>query len=191
MDIDLTKIAAFETPPEFAAWLAGNHATANELWLKMYRKSSGVASVTWEQAVIEALAWGWIDGLKKSGDEQSWFQRFTPRKPKSLWSQKNRTHAERLIAEGRMQEAGMRAVNEAKADGRWQAAYATGSEIEIPQDFLAELQKYEKAEAAYGALNRSRLFAIYYRLHTAKTELTRQRRMARIINDLATKGTID
>lgn len=169
----------FATPQDWRAWLEANHATATEAVLKLYKKASGIPSITWEEAVIEALAFGWIDGVKRPGDDQHWLQRFTPRKPRSGWSQKNRAHAERLIAEGRMAPAGLAQVQAAKADGRWDAAYAGGKEAQVPQDFLDALTP--AAAATYQTLNAQNRFAIYYRLTTAKRPETRAKRMADFI----------
>lgn len=184
MDVDETKVQSFETPEDFAAWLATNHARETELWLKIHKKGTGVASVNWEQAVVEALAWGWIDGIKKSNDDKSWFQRFTPRRAKSPWSKKNRGHAERLIAEGRMQAPGRARVDAAMADGRWDAAYAGSAEMEIPADFIEALESNPQAKTTFDVLNKANLFAIYHRLLTAKKPETRARRMAKIIETL-------
>lgn len=181
MDIAAENIEAFETPESFANWLAAHHAHKKELWLKIYKKQSGLPSVTWEEAVIEAIAYGWIDGLKKSNDEQSWYQRFTPRKPKANWSQKNRAHAEKLIAEGRMQAAGLAHVEAAKADGRWDTAYAGSAELTIPEDFLAAVKADATAQATFDGLKRAQLFAIYYRLHDVKTPDGRARRFAKML----------
>lgn len=121
------RIKAFQTPAKFYAWLEDHHATETELWLKIYTKSSGLKTITWQEAVIEALCWGWIDGIKKPLDEKSYLQRFTPRRAKSTWSKRNREHVERLLAQNRMREPGLLHVREAKADGRWDAAYPPSS----------------------------------------------------------------
>ncbi len=176
---------SFATPEDLAQWLAAHHAGRQELWIRLFRVKSGIPSVTWEQAVIEALAWGWVDGVKKSLDEQSWLQRFTPRRAKSKWSQKNRGHAERLIAEGHMQPAGLAQVEAARADGRWDEAYAGQSGFELPADFLSELEKDPAAKAHFETLSRQNLFAIYYRLHTVKRVETRQRKIETFIAMLA------
>lgn len=166
----------FATPQAWRAWLEANHATAPEAVLKLYKKASGILSITWEEAVIEALAFGWIDGVKRPGDDQHWLQRFTPRKPRSAWSQKNRAHVEKLIAEGRMTPAGLKQVEAAKADGRWGAAYAGGKDAQVPQDFLDALTP--AATATYKTLNAQNRFALYYRLTTAKRPETRAKRIA-------------
>lgn len=168
----------FRDAADWGDWLAANHATEAEALVRLFKVSSGVPSITWEQAVIEALAWGWIDGVKRSLDETSWVQRFTPRRAKSVWSQKNREHTERLMASGRMQAPGLAQVEAAKADGRWDAAYA-GKDFVVPPDFLAALAAASAvAQAQYAALNRKNLFAIYYRLTTAKRAETRAKRVA-------------
>lgn len=172
----LATICAFEDSEAFAHWLTTHHQSENELWLKVYKKASGKKSITWNEAVIEALCWGWIDGIRKSLDAEAYLQRFTPRRPRSLWSKRNREHVEKLIATGRMQTAGMEQVKAAQADGRWESAYAPASEMEVPADFLAALETRPKAKAFFETLNRQNHFAIYYRLHTAKRAETRKKR---------------
>jgi uncharacterized protein YdeI (YjbR/CyaY-like superfamily) len=179
----LTDPIPFPTPQDWRAWLETHHATATEAVLKLYKKASGIPSITWEEAVIEALAFGWIDGVKRSGDDVHWLQRFTPRKPRSAWSQKNRAHVERLINDGRMTPAGLAQVNTAKADGRWDAAYAGGKDAQVPQDFLDALTP--EAALVYKTLNARNRFAIYYRLTSAKRPETRAKRVADIIAMLA------
>jgi len=175
----------FATRDDLEAWLSEHHATQTELWVKVYKKDSGIPSVTWEDCVIAALAWGWIDGVKNALDDTAWLQRLTPRKPRSNWSKKNVAHAEKLIAEGRMQPAGMAHVEAARADGRWDAAYAASSEMEIPEDFLDALKKDKTAKATFDGLTKSHLFAIYYRLHSAKRPETREKRKAAMLERLA------
>jgi uncharacterized protein YdeI (YjbR/CyaY-like superfamily) len=175
----LTEPLPFATPQDWRAWLEANHATETQAVLKLYKTASGIPSITWEEAVIEALAFGWIDGVKRPGDDQHWLQRFTPRKPRSAWSQKNRAHVEKLIAEGRMTHAGLKQVEAAKADGRWDAAYAGGKDAQVPQDFLDALTP--AAATTYATLNAHNRFAIYYRLTTAKRPETRAKRMADFI----------
>jgi uncharacterized protein YdeI (YjbR/CyaY-like superfamily) len=176
---------AFATPAHLDAWLAHHHANERELWVRIYKKGSGTPSVDWNDCVIVALVWGWIDGHKKPLDAASFLQRMTPRRPKSSWSKRNREHAERLIAAGRMQPAGLVHVEAARADGRWDAAYAGSAEMVIPEDFLAQLRKVPAAERCFDGLDRRNLFAIYHRLHTAKRPETRAKRIADIIAKLA------
>ena len=133
---DPAKVMTFSLPIDLGRWLKVNHATESELWVKIFKKGTGIPSVTWDEVVIESLCWGWIDGVKKSLDAQAYVQRITPRKARSNWSKRNREHAERLISEGRMKGPGLVHVSSAKADGRWENAYAT-SEMEVPADSLA------------------------------------------------------
>lgn len=185
MDIVAARIHAFATPVDFGNWLAKYHVQESEIWLKIHKKSSGIVSVSWAEAVVEALAWGWIDGIKKSNDENSWFQRFTPRKPKSSWSKKNRDHAEKLIADGRMQAAGLRTVVAAQSDGRWESAYAGSSGMEFPKAFLAAIASNAAAKKTFDGLNRTQLYVIYHRLQTVKKEDTRQNLMRKVIEVLS------
>jgi len=166
-------------------WLAANHASAPELWMRIYKKGSGVASVTWAEAVPEMLCWGWIDGMSKSRGPDVYVQRFTPRRPRSNWSQVNVAHVERLIAEGRMQPAGLAEVEAAKADGRWERAYAGQGDFEMPAAFLAALKANPAAAAFYETLDRQNRFAIYHRLATVKREETRARKIAGFVAQLA------
>jgi uncharacterized protein YdeI (YjbR/CyaY-like superfamily) len=179
----LTGPIPFATPQDWRAWLDAHHATTPEVTLKLYRKASGTPSITWEEAVIEALAFGWIDSTKRPGGPDHWLQRFSPRKPRSGWSQKNRAHVDKLIAEGRMAPAGLKQVEAAKADGRWDAAYAGGKDAQVPQDFLDALTP--DAVRAYETLNAQNRFAIYYRLTTAKRPETRAKRIADFVAMLA------
>lgn len=176
---------AFKTPAELEKWLAANHKTETELWVRMFKKGSGTPSVDWNDCVIAALSWGWIDGIRKSHDEVSFIQRFTPRRAKSSWSKKNRDHAERLISEGRMQPSGLAHVEAARKDGRWDNAYAGSADMVIPEDFLAALKKSAAAKKFYDTLNRQNLFVIYHRLHSAKREDTRKKRIADMVARLA------
>lgn len=178
---DKTRIHAFEDSAAFRDWLAVNHDSQLELWLKIFKKGSGQKSINWEEAVIEALCWGWIDGVKKTFDENAYLQRFTPRRKGSNWSQRNREHVERLITEGRMEEPGMRQVHAAQADGRWEAAYAPASEMTVPDDFLAALAERPAAKEFFETLNRQNLYAIVYRLQTAKKAETRQKLIEKFV----------
>lgn len=174
---DQSRIIPFENAEAFRAWLADNHAGQPEVWVKMFKKSSGRTSIDWQAAVVEALCWGWIDGVRKSLDDTAFLQRFTPRGPRSNWSKRNREHVERLIAEKRMEESGLAQVRAAQADGRWDAAYAPPSEMTVPDDFLAELEKSPAAKAFFETLNRQNRYAIGYRLATARKPETRRRRL--------------
>lgn len=179
-----SRMHAFESPAAFRDWLEVNHASERELWLKIFKKDSGQKTISWSEAVVEALCWGWIDGVKKSFDDKAYLQRFTPRRKGSIWSKRNREHVERLIAEGRMQEAGMKHVLAAQSDGRWEAAYAPASEMTVPDDFLGALEERPDAKAFFETLNRQNLYAIAYRLRTAKKPETRQNRFDKLLRML-------
>jgi uncharacterized protein YdeI (YjbR/CyaY-like superfamily) len=153
--INTDAVRSFADPAALRAWLAEHHATVDELWLKMYKKSSGIPSVTWEEVVLEALCWGWIDGIRKTLDAESFVQRLTPRRARSVWSQRNCEHVERLIAAGRMQPPGLAVVEEAKADGRWDKAYAPASTMTLPEDFLVTVYRAPRSlKPASGVWNR-------------------------------------
>ncbi|HEX8583710.1 MAG TPA: YdeI/OmpD-associated family protein [Allosphingosinicella sp.] len=184
MDAPETHALAFSDAPALRQWLTDHHQSESQLWVRIYKAGSGRASVTWDDCVIEAIRFGWIDGQKRSLDQHSYLQRLTPRKPRSSWSARNCEHAARLIAEGAMAPAGLAQVDAAKADGRWQNAYAGQAAMSIPQDFLGALDALPAAKAFFETLNRANLYAIYYRLHTAKRPETRARRMAQILEQL-------
>ncbi len=176
---------AFETRDAFDDWLKRNHDKQTELWVRIYKKASGKRSVDWGDCVVAALAWGWIDGQRKSLDEASFMQRFTPRRPRSSWSKKNCSLAEGLIADGRMHAPGLAQVEAARRDGRWERAYAGSAEMTIPDDFLAALKKSAAAKKFYATLDRRNLFAIYHRVHNAKKPETRTKRIKAIVDQLA------
>ncbi len=181
MEIDLTRVKTFKTPDEFGQWLALHHANSTELWVKIFKKQSGQQSITWDECVIEAIAWGWIDGIKKSVDATAYMQRLTPRKASSNWSTRNKGHAQQLIASNRMKAAGQHMVDLAKSNGRWDAAYTGQAEMQLPADFLHALNEQPTAKAVFETLNRANVFSIYHRLQTAKRAETRQVRMEKII----------
>lgn len=181
--LDPEKIISFPTPTDLGLWLKANHDTQNELWVKIFKKAAKVPSVTWDDVVIESLCWGWIDGIKKSIDDQAYLQRITPRKARSSWSKRNREHAERLINEGLMTEFGLAHVQAAKADGRWDNAYSV-SEMKVPADFLAALEHKPKAKQFFETLNKSSLYVIAYGLISAKKAETRQRRFDKFMDML-------
>jgi len=180
---DQASAMTFSTPKDLGLWLKVNHATENELWVKIFKKKTGIPSVTWDDVVVEALCWGWIDGVKKPIDAQAYFQRITPRKARSKWSKRNRAHADRLISEGRMMKPGLVQINAAKADGRWENAY-TASEMEVPADFLAALERMPKAKQFFATLDKSSRYTIAYGLTSAKKPETRKRRFAKFMNML-------
>ena len=127
---------SFPSSRDFRRWLTANHSQSDGIWLRIYKKDSGVATVSYAEALDQALCFGWIDGQKQPYDKRSWLQKFTPRRPKSGWSKNNTRHAERLMKSGDMAAAGLKQVNAAKADGRWQAAYESFSNARVPDDFL-------------------------------------------------------
>lgn len=178
------KAFEFASSPDFRAWLAENHGSSDGILLRIYKKDSGIPTVTYAEALDQALCFGWIDGQKQSYDEKSWLQKFTPRRPKSGWSKNNTEHAERLIKSGEMTPAGLKEVEAAKADGRWNAAYDSFSKATVPDDFLKELARNKKAMAFFETLNNTYIYAIAYRLQTAKKPETRARRMQAIIEKL-------
>jgi len=180
---DLARTMTFTMPKDLGEWLKLNHAAESELWVKIFKKKTGIPSVTWDDVVIESLCWGWIDGVKKSIDDQAYFQRITPRKARSNWSKRNREHAERLISEGRMKKSGLVHVHAAKADGRWENAYAA-SEAKVPADFLAALDGNLEAKRFFETLNKSSRYAIAYGLTSAKKPETRQRRFEKFMDML-------
>lgn len=174
-------VIAFASAAEFRHWLTQHHAGHPGLWLKLAKKASGIASVTYAEALEEALCVGWIDGLRKRHDATSFLQKFTRRGPRSVWSKINTGHVERLTREGRMQPAGHAAVQAARADGRWAKAYASSRSAEVPADFLAALGRHKKARAFFDTLKQANRFAIYYRLNDAKKPETRQRRLEQFV----------
>jgi uncharacterized protein YdeI (YjbR/CyaY-like superfamily) len=175
------KIVEFVDQAVFRVWLAKNGKDVPGIWLRIYKKDSEVATVTYAQAVDEALCYGWIDGQKKSYDELSFLQKFTPRRARSMWSKTNIANVERLTSAGLMTDAGLQQVHSAQADGRWAAAYDKPSEMQVPKFFLDMLKQHPKALAFYKELNKANIYAITWRLQTAKTEATRQKRAEKLI----------
>lgn len=173
-------LRAFKTAAAFEKWLRANQA-APGIRLHFYKKDSGKASVRYAEAVEVALCYGWIDGMAKGIDENSYEQRFTPRRAKSIWSKINVDRVTKLIESGRMQERGLKEINAAKADGRWEAAYDSPSTSKVPDDFLKQLAKHPKAKKFFLSLNKTNTFAITWRLQTAKKPETREKRMQQII----------
>lgn len=174
-------VIAFRSQKAFETWLKKHHAKHDGFWMQLYKKASREKSITYAEAVESALCYGWIDGQKKTYDEASWLQGFTPRRKRSGWSLVNVGHAERLITEGRMQAAGLAQMEAAKADGRWERAYPSSSTFVMPEDFLAALAKHKKAKAFYDTLPKSSTYAIAYHLITAKKPETRAKRMKEFV----------
>jgi uncharacterized protein YdeI (YjbR/CyaY-like superfamily) len=181
MDYELLE---FPTQAALRTWYLENAATCPGIWLKVYKKHSGIQTVTINEALDQALCFGWIDGQRKSFDEHAYLQKYTPRRPRSLWSKRNIEHVTRLTEAGLITPAGQEQIDKAKADGRWAAAYDAQSTMETPDYFLKELSRHPKAEAFFSTLNRSNKFAIIWRLQTAKTEATRNKRIEQFITML-------
>ena len=173
--------------------MKANHAREDELWLKIHKKDSGLPTVTAAQALDVALCWGWIDGIRKPLDERSFLQRYTPRRPRSIWSQVNRDHVARLTAAGRMTPHGQRQVDAAKADGRWDAAYApirSASASSVPDDLRAAIEANPRALRTFRTLTRQNLFALTFRTNNMKTPAGRARKIAALVDMLARGETI-
>lgn len=179
-----TPIVAFSSQQEWQDWLAANHAAAPALWLKLAKKGSGQETVTYDEAVETALCYGWIDSQKRAFDEAFWLQRFTPRKPRSIWSKVNCAKAEELIADGQMQPAGLAAVEQAKANGQWEAAYDSQSTAAVPDDLQTALEQNPDALAFFATLNSSNRYAILHRVMTARKPETRARRIGQLVEML-------
>lgn len=175
----------FATPEDWQRWLHAHHATSPGLWVKLAKAASGIESITYAQALDGALCYGWIDGQKASFDADWFLQRFTPRRRGSKWSEINRTKVEQLIAAGRMQPAGLAEVEAARADGRMDAAYASASVAQVPEDFAAALAARPEAEACFAGLKNAQRFTFLYRVQTAKRAETRARKIAEFVELLA------
>jgi uncharacterized protein YdeI (YjbR/CyaY-like superfamily) len=190
---DPGRIRSFPTETAFAAWMKLNHARETELWLKIHKKNSGLRTVTPAQALDVALCWGWIDGIRKSFDGQSFLQRYTPRRARSIWSQINREHVARLTAAGRMTPYGQRQVDTARADGRWDAAYApirSATEATVPLDLRVAIEANPRARKTFRTLGRLNLFALAFRTNNMKTPAGRARKIASLVGMLARGETI-
>jgi uncharacterized protein YdeI (YjbR/CyaY-like superfamily) len=172
---------AFASAAEWEAWLREHHASVAGVWIRFARKGSGIASVTYMEALQEALRFGWIDGQARGVDDSWYEQRFTPRRPRSIWSKRNRGFAEALIEAGRMEPAGLREVERAKADGRWDAAYDAPSTASVPDDLRAALDAAPEAAAFFATLSSQNRYAILHRIQTAKKPETRARRIERFV----------
>ena len=190
---DEHKIRSFRTGAAFEKWLAANHAHETEIWLRVYKKDSGVPTVTCAQALDVALCWGWIDAIRKSFDDQSFLQRYTPRRAKSIWSQVNQGNVARLIDAGRMTPHGQRQIDAAKADGRWAAAYApirSATEAGVPKDLRKAIGESPRARKTFRTLSRMNLFALAFRVNNMKTPAGRAKKIAALVAMLARGETI-
>ncbi|MEY4550914.1 MAG: hypothetical protein RL685_7109 [Pseudomonadota bacterium] len=190
VEVNPQHVRAFATPAELEHWLSAHHGSANELWLKIFKRASGEPTVTYREAVEVALCWGWIDGLKKSLDERAFVQRFTPRRARSIWSQINRELVAQLIATGRMQAPGLAQVQAAQADGRWAAAYASPRSSSVPPELLAAIEANPRALAMYQKLDRANVYALGFRLMHLKTLVARERKIVEFVALLAQGKTL-
>jgi uncharacterized protein YdeI (YjbR/CyaY-like superfamily) len=181
---DDLPILLFASSVELEAWLDDNHAAAGGIWLKIAKKGSGVESVTYAEALELALCFGWIDSQKRGFDEKHFLQRFTPRRPRGKWSRINREKAEVLIGDGAMRGAGLAEVEAAKADGRWDAAYAGQRTAKVPADLQRELDSNKAAREFFASLDSANRYAILYRLEDAKKPETRERRLRKFVGML-------
>ena len=180
----------FESKKKFADWLAKNHDKSAGLWLKIAKKAAGIPTVTYAEALDVALCYGWIDGQKGSFDDKYFLQKFTPRRPKSIWSKINVEKVERLIASGEMKPSGLKAVDAAKQDGRWAAAYSSQGNIEVPADFQSALNKNKKAKAFFETLSGSKRYSFLFRITTAKKAETREKRIRQFVEMLSKGETL-
>ena len=190
---DPNKIKSFRSEAAFAAWMRRHHARETEIWLKIHKKGSGLPTVTNAEALDVALCWGWIDGTRKSLDEHSFLQRYSPRRARSIWSQINRDHVARLTAAGRMTPHGQRQVDAAKADGRWDAAYApmrSASRTTVPADLRAAIDANARARKTFRTLGRQNLFSLAFRTNNMKTPAGRAKKIAALVAMLARGETI-
>ena len=183
-------ILAFPSREVWAAWLDEHHADSAGVWLAVPKKDAGETGVSYADALEVALCYGWIDGQKGKLDERFWLQRFSPRRPKSIWSRVNRDKALTLIAGGEMKPAGLREVERAQADGRWEAAYEPPSTMEVPEDLHAALDANPAAAAFFATLDRTNRYAVLHRIHAAKKPETRTRRIETFVAMLAAGKTL-
>lgn len=190
MVVDPEKIREFEDREDFYVWLSRHHASESEVWVKIHKVGSGLRSIAPKEAIDVVLCWGWIDGIRKSYDEKSYLQRYTPRTAKSIWSKINVENVGRLIADGRMTEHGMIQVEAAKADGRWDRAYGAGKDMKIADDFQAAINSEPEAKAMLGKLTEQNRFALAFRVHNMKTEAGRRKKIQTFVDMLKRGETI-
>jgi uncharacterized protein YdeI (YjbR/CyaY-like superfamily) len=181
---DEIPVLLFKHRKDWAVWLNKNHAASPGIWMRLARKGSDLTSISYAEALEEALCFGWIDGQKKPSDKQSWLQKFTPRGARSIWSRINREKAQTLIESGRMKPAGLQAIERARQDGRWDAAYDSQGGAIVPSDFQGELDRHSKAKAFFATLNSKNRYAILFRIQTVREAETRARRIRQFIEML-------
>lgn len=190
MTVDPASVLEFVSEQQFHDWLAVHHDQRDEVWIKIHKVGSGLASITSKEAIDVVLCWGWIDGIRKGLDERSFLQRYTPRRSRSVWSQINVANVERLMQAGRMTPHGLREVDAAKADGRWAGAYASGKDLKIPADLQAAIDAVPEARRMLAGLSAQNRFALAFRVHNLKTAAGRARRIAAFVDMLARGETI-
>ena len=188
--VDPTRVREFADAASFYAWLAGHHDRESEVWIKIHKVGSGLASITPKQAIDVALCWGWIDGIRKGLDDRSFLQRSTPRGRTSIWSRINVENVARLVAEERMTGHGLAQVEAAKADGRWARAYGNAAEMTIPEDLQAAIDAEPAARATLATLSAQNRFALAFRTHAVKTEAGRRRKIEALVAMLKRGETI-
>ena len=190
IEIDPEKVHEFRDGAAFYAWLAKNHDRETEVWIKVHKVGSGLASITPKQAIDVVLCWGWIDGVRKSCDADSFFQRYSPRGKRSVWSLINVDNIARLIDEGRMTPHGLREVEAAKADGRWDRAYGSGKAMKIPDDLQAAIDAEPKAREMLAKLSAQNRFALAFRMHNMKTPAGRAKKIRAFVEMLKRGETL-
>jgi len=178
---DAASIRLFKSPKNWAAWLDKNHQTSTGLWLRLAKKSSNLSSVSYQEALEVALCYGWIDGQKKPESDAAWLQRFLPRSSKSIWSKINREKALELIAREEMKPPGLEAIENAKKNGQWDAAYDSPSKAMVPSDFKTALDANPQAKAFFETIDRTNRYAVLWRIQTAKKPETRARKIEQFI----------
>lgn len=190
VNVDPAKVREFRDMDSFYAWLGVHHDSADALWIKIHKVASGLPSITPKEAIDVVLCWGWIDGVRKGLDETSYLQRYTPRTRRSIWSKINVDNIRRLIEEGRMTEHGLREVEAAKADGRWDRAYGSGKGMPIPDDLQAAIDADPAAKAMLAKLTAQNRFALAFRIHNMKTQAGRDKKVAAFVEMLRRGETI-
>ena len=188
--VDHAKVKTFENATAFYKWLGVHHEKDDEVWIRIYKVGSGVKSITPKEAIDVCLCWGWIDGVRKSLDDKSYLQRYTRRRKRSIWSQINVDNVTRLIAEGQMTEHGLKEVEAAKADGRWDRAYGGSKNMTIPDDLQAAIDAEPKARRMLSTLSAQNRFALAFRLHNTKTVAGRTKKIAAFVEMLKRGETI-
>jgi uncharacterized protein YdeI (YjbR/CyaY-like superfamily) len=177
----MDEIVEFQSASQWDKWLAENSSKSKGIWIRFFRKASDVSSINTSDALDGALCYGWITGQARPYDERSWLGRFVPRRPKSIWSKVNTKRAEKLIGQGRMKSAGLKQVEEAKRDGRWDRAYSPPSTAKLPEDFIKALQKNKEADAFFRTLDRANIYSVVFRLENAKNEESRSLKIRQMI----------